>query len=57
MEGLKQILPRHGGTDHMDMDGMNMGQSNSTSAEMMSTFFTTSFVCVSLFPAFLPSPS
>ena len=41
----------------MDMDGMNMGQSNSTSAEMMSTFFTTSFVCVSLFPAFLPSPS
>jgi len=46
MEALKQLLPRHGGGTDMDMDmgGMNMGQSNSTSAMMMSTYFTTSFV-------------
>ncbi|GAA5876770.1 hypothetical protein JCM16303_006281 [Sporobolomyces ruberrimus] len=39
MESLAQHLSRrHGG----DMSGMNMGQSNSTSATMMSTYFTTS---------------
>ncbi|BGP02240.1 Copper transporter [Rhodotorula toruloides ATCC 204091] len=34
-----RLAPRHGG---MEMDGMDMGMSNSTSATMMSTFFTTS---------------
>ncbi|BGP34268.1 hypothetical protein JCM10296v2_006083 [Rhodotorula toruloides] len=34
-----RLAPRHGG---MEMDGTDMGMSNSTSAMMMSTFFTTS---------------
>ncbi|BGP26630.1 copper transporter [Rhodotorula toruloides] len=34
-----RLASRHGG---MKMDSMNMGMSNSTSAMMMSTFFTTS---------------
>ncbi|GAA5840053.1 hypothetical protein JCM3766R1_000658 [Sporobolomyces carnicolor] len=39
MDAVKHLLPRHGG---MDMSGMDMGQSNSTSAMTMSTFFNTS---------------
>ncbi|GAA5897314.1 copper transporter family protein [Sporobolomyces salmoneus] len=42
MDTLKHLLPRHAGHDGMDMGGMNMGQSNSTSVMMMSTYFTTS---------------
>ncbi|GAA5938780.1 copper transporter family protein [Sporobolomyces koalae] len=38
MEAVKSLLPRHAGHD---MSGMDMGQSNASSAMMMSTHFTT----------------